>query len=668
MCNRMVLFYRLGIILSLVILLLLCVIQSDLLGLPDDDRFIGFRYSLNFAEGNGLVYNVGERVEGYTAFLWVLIIGLLMKVGFDPTRYSQFLSLASAAAIVLIVARAGKRAPDGRNRPLLLALLPVFLLVLCNKFVFWAGAGADIVSYTLLILLASDARIRETREPARFPFSSVLLALLGLARFDGVSMYVFFLIHSVLLALLTDEKRPKLRSLLALEGRRLAVFASIYLPYFIWRVTYYGGLVPNTFHAKTQFSSGLKAQLSSGIGYTYAFFVSTGGLLLVVGIASLFSKKLRTTSSLRAVLVVGQTLFAIAVGGDHMAFSRFFVPVLPQLFLLMADGAQAIRLRSSELRPRVRAVVTVVLAAVLAWPVVNFVFRPFDTPPLLRTTLWLNRASLLDAVREYRRGGPVGCSHEASGARAIGLGLRKMAHSDATLATHAAGIAPYYSGLYAIDMGGLSDPHIAHSPVRSPETFHPGHIKSDPEFVLSTQPTYISLALNAFSFSEMTREYSKFYKPYEPSGPLSSCYIRVEDRFVDLGPGDSPVHLRSGWGPPAPAPTEGAREVLPGGAHLDVYLHKPQQRTIRIRARSLSPALGAELVLVINGRCAGLMNVSDGFEEHSVKCQADLFKFGVNHISLWRAPGKSCLIDWLKIEGMTAVPSESPSGSVSLTR
>ncbi|HEY3874828.1 MAG TPA: hypothetical protein VGM92_05095, partial [Candidatus Kapabacteria bacterium] len=35
-----------------------------------DDAFITMRYVKNFVDGNGLVYNIGERVEGYTHFLW----------------------------------------------------------------------------------------------------------------------------------------------------------------------------------------------------------------------------------------------------------------------------------------------------------------------------------------------------------------------------------------------------------------------------------------------------------------------------------------------------------------------------------------------------------------------------------------------------------------------
>src|SRR5262245_49032609 len=45
-----------------------------------DDAFISFRYARNWAEGQGLVWNPGERVEGYTNFLWTFGIGLLVRL------------------------------------------------------------------------------------------------------------------------------------------------------------------------------------------------------------------------------------------------------------------------------------------------------------------------------------------------------------------------------------------------------------------------------------------------------------------------------------------------------------------------------------------------------------------------------------------------------------
>ena len=39
-----------------------------------DDAFISLRYAGNLARGDGLVYNVGERVEGFTNLLWTLLL------------------------------------------------------------------------------------------------------------------------------------------------------------------------------------------------------------------------------------------------------------------------------------------------------------------------------------------------------------------------------------------------------------------------------------------------------------------------------------------------------------------------------------------------------------------------------------------------------------------
>ena len=39
-----------------------------------DDAFISFRYARNLLDGHGLVWNPGERVEGYTNFLWTILL------------------------------------------------------------------------------------------------------------------------------------------------------------------------------------------------------------------------------------------------------------------------------------------------------------------------------------------------------------------------------------------------------------------------------------------------------------------------------------------------------------------------------------------------------------------------------------------------------------------
>src|SRR3990172_4480211 len=51
-----------------------------------DDSFISFRYAEHLIQGHGLVYNAGERVEGYSNLLWTLLVALWMRASIDPIR------------------------------------------------------------------------------------------------------------------------------------------------------------------------------------------------------------------------------------------------------------------------------------------------------------------------------------------------------------------------------------------------------------------------------------------------------------------------------------------------------------------------------------------------------------------------------------------------------
>src|ERR1051326_7822740 len=59
-----------------------------------DDSFITYRYVKNFTDGNGLVFNIGDRVEGYTCFLWVLLLSLFKTLGLN------FISLSQASGVI----------------------------------------------------------------------------------------------------------------------------------------------------------------------------------------------------------------------------------------------------------------------------------------------------------------------------------------------------------------------------------------------------------------------------------------------------------------------------------------------------------------------------------------------------------------------------------------
>ena len=57
-----------------------------------DDAYISFRYAVNFAQGNGLVWNVGVPVEGYTCLLWVVLLSAIARAGIDLSWPAVILS------------------------------------------------------------------------------------------------------------------------------------------------------------------------------------------------------------------------------------------------------------------------------------------------------------------------------------------------------------------------------------------------------------------------------------------------------------------------------------------------------------------------------------------------------------------------------------------------
>src|SRR5450432_4054800 len=61
-----------------------------------DDAFIAFRYISNSRLGYGYVWNAPpfRPVEGYTSFLWVVLLDLIWRVGgVEPPKSANFVSL-----------------------------------------------------------------------------------------------------------------------------------------------------------------------------------------------------------------------------------------------------------------------------------------------------------------------------------------------------------------------------------------------------------------------------------------------------------------------------------------------------------------------------------------------------------------------------------------------
>ena len=110
------------------------------------------------------------------------------------------------------------------------------------------------------------------------------------------------------------------------------LFPNLLLLFF--RLNYYEYPLPNTFYAKTGFHL---TQLYNGLNYFYSFLTSymIYGLLFLLPIFLLSAKHIRKEWLILYGLTICYTLYIIFVGGDVLTLHRFFLPILPLIYVLI---------------------------------------------------------------------------------------------------------------------------------------------------------------------------------------------------------------------------------------------------------------------------------------------------------------------------------------------
>ncbi len=285
-----------------------------------DDAYISFRYAANFLDGQGLVYNSGERVEGYTNFLWVIVLALFKRLfGIDYVSTSRFFGLLSGAFIFYLLYRL-LRSHFSKTEWLPYAAVAIMLLS-NQSLAYWSIASLETSAFACAALAALVA---EYRRPQLTP---ALLVIATLLRPEGAVVFGAVLIDRIII----ERRFPTLFFLMYLIPL---------LPFAVFKLAYYGSLFPNPYYAK----SGVGMEyIASGLEYTW-FFVRTVGvyglLLLVPALAVGLIRGHWTQYRLLYLYVLLYTAYIIWVGGDVLKVYRFFVPVLPVLcFLFVVAGA-----------------------------------------------------------------------------------------------------------------------------------------------------------------------------------------------------------------------------------------------------------------------------------------------------------------------------------------
>lgn len=302
-----------------------------------DDMYIFLRYAENLADGAGLVYNPGERVEGFSSPVWVLLLALGELLGVGGVGWSKLLALGAFGALFIGIYRfARERLALGAPA----ALLACAFTALDSYLVSWTMWGLETPLFLALLLWTAVLAGRVADGAGR----RTTLALAGVAGLFALSRpeAPLFLAALGTAALLEPLRLPAIRERL----RRLWLpgvgALALFLAWLLFRRAYYGLWWPHTYYAK-QVAGFHWQQLAplwgQGAGGLERIFV-WGGLVL----AALLAARRRTLVPLLTALVAGW--FTATAFLDWMPNVRHLLPlylVLPFAWAWAAERASTWR-------------------------------------------------------------------------------------------------------------------------------------------------------------------------------------------------------------------------------------------------------------------------------------------------------------------------------------
>jgi arabinofuranosyltransferase len=480
-----------------------------------DDTYIHLRFSHNLAAGHGIVWNAGDPpVEGSTSFLWMLMLAGIEIMGVQPIwtlvyicAFFSVLALVQSFFLLQVLS-------PGR---LLENLTAVILLALSSRMMLWTVTGLEVTFYAFVMtacaffyVLYRMGRIQPWLVGGVFAFSVFV-------RPEGLGLFLVTVIFDALVEYFMGTRRYRSVLMMTIS------FAVIFLPFFLWKWSYFGYPFPNTYYNKT---GGGWIQIEAGLSYIWTNFLE---IFIPVGVlAILFLLALRKRSSVETiylfVLVSAFWGFVALNGGDYALKGRFIVPTLPVLYVM---GGIGLAWLTTQLPGRYKIPVLILALGIgaMAWDPSEALVEPTFNKSLPNARQGKPKAMI--STPEFV---------------AMGKALKEFAEPGESIALVPIGAVGYYSEMRVYDMVGLVDPVISHEPFDLKyieNSWRPGHDKGNGQYILSLEPTYI-VFIDRLTDAPVSGvdDWALQYK--------SIAEIWVLDEFHETYE-FSPIKIRNGW-------------------------------------------------------------------------------------------------------------------------
>ncbi|WP_326567614.1 hypothetical protein VSH64_38185 [Amycolatopsis rhabdoformis] len=412
-----------------VLTLVFSLVHQLLFATVTEDALVTFRYAQNIADGNGPVFNPGDRNEGYANFLWLVVIALPRAAfGADIRTSAVVLGVVAALGSVLLAYVLANRVvrlalPEGAEPQPAIGVAAAVLTAGASGLAVYGPSGTELPMFVLLVLAVANALVAR-----RAVVAGVLVAAAVMTRPEGLVLAV---VAGLWLALAAARGR---HNWWAPAGYVLGALVFL-VPWTAWRATYYHHFLPDSavrlLGPDWHYLAGFALAHLGFLGPAVAAVVA----LLVVRTPDRAAEA-RSALWLLFTLALCFTAFVAVLDGDTGPSWRLLVPVPPLLAVASVGTYGVLAAANPSPKPRTVPRLVPVLAAVFTgFAVLVSVVSP-DVLKSVRT--WHTDSAQLAEVGEwlaaYLPPGSV-VSAAAPGALASGAGSRLLVGSDLMRAT-----------------------------------------------------------------------------------------------------------------------------------------------------------------------------------------------------------------------------------------
>jgi len=297
---------------ALVSLFLFCLVLLRTAWIEDEANFT-VRTVLNWINGYGPVFNVGERVQAYAHPLWFLVLTFFTLITNNVFFSLFFLSIGLSLISVWILIRYISTSVAG-------CLIAVTALLFSLAFIDYSSSGLENPLSHLLILLSTYYAFLFSKNPSSKPLFlfAIVTAPLLLTRQDLILCVIPLVVLIVFMA-----KRQQLPYLRAIA---LGLVPSI--AWLIFSLGYYGFAFPNTAYANLGHGVSMVELVKQGQSYFLNSLVDDPITLFTIGASLVLA--MRGNSLIKAI-ALGMVFYLVyigLIGGDFLGGRFFTVPLI----------------------------------------------------------------------------------------------------------------------------------------------------------------------------------------------------------------------------------------------------------------------------------------------------------------------------------------------------